>query len=106
MPKYLHGPTREGDPYSYLALSVIYQAFKDIKSYFRGDGTPEERKEGKKSVRWIKRMEGNFRAFAAAADMPLQEFHQLCLLKINEIKRKAYREKQRMAKKTSRKQKS
>jgi len=97
--KYNRSLIKVDDPYSFLALNVISQAFEDIRSYFFQEGLPEEIKEGSKSIGWITKMEGNFRLFAGVTKMPLEKFHQLCLAKINQIKREAYCERLRMAKK-------
>ena len=97
--KYNRSLTKVNDPYTFLALNVIAQAFEDIRSYFFQDGLPNDIKEGLASIDWITKMRGNFRLFAGVTNMPLQKFHQLCLAKINQIRREAYNEKLRMGKK-------
>lgn len=82
------------DPYCYLAICVFDQAFNDIKLYFSGEGTPEEQEEGKKTIRWIKRLEGNFRILAGGTDISLDNFHQMCLWKIGNIKKEVMRDKE------------
>ena len=82
------------DPYAYLAINVFDQAFKDIKNYFSGGCTPEETEVAKKTIRWIKRMEGNFRILAGGTDLPLDNFHQMCIWKINDIKKEVMRDKE------------
>ena len=82
------------NPYCYLAICVFFQAFSDIKTYFSGECTPEEAEEAKRTIRWIKKMEGNFRVLAGGTDIPLDNFHQMCLWKINDIKKKAMKDKE------------
>jgi hypothetical protein len=90
MDAYNLSSTRVKDPYCYVALASMRQTFRDIESYYMGDGTPEERKEGKRSIDWIRKMQGNFRLFSSATEMPLENFHQACIEQINFIKTKAY----------------
>ena len=79
------------DPYCKIALRVFAQVFRDIYCYFNQCGTLEEMKEGYKSLRWVFRMEGNFRLLAGAAPISLPLFHQKCLKKIIQIKDDARR---------------
>jgi len=80
------------DPYAYLALNVFLQAFRDVRAYFSGDGTPEEIAEGKVSLEWLKRMDGNFTVLALSTRRPIETVHQLCMRKIHEIKKEAMRD--------------
>ena len=93
MSKYSRSSIRVSDPYCFLALSAINQAFRDIECYFNQNGTPQEIKEGKESIKWIVKMEGNFRSLATATDMPLDKFHQKCIHQINKLKQEAYERK-------------
>jgi hypothetical protein len=77
------------DPYCKIALKVFAQVFRDIYCYFNQTGTAEEIKEGYKSLKWIRKMEGNFQLLAGAAPISLPEFHQKCLKKIINIKNNA-----------------
>ena len=47
------------------------EAFRTIECYYENKGTEEEITEGKIAVRWIKRMEGNYRELATASGWPL-----------------------------------
>jgi hypothetical protein len=78
------------DPYAFLALNVLHEAFRNIECYFSREGSEEEIKEGRYSLNWIRKMRGNFRLIAMAVDIPLPEFHQMCLWKINQIKANAH----------------
>lgn len=91
MPRYSKSFIKVKDPYSLLALNVFLEAFRDIECYFNGIGSDEERIEGKKSVEWMRRMKGNFRILALAGDSySTEEFHDLCVRKINQLKKEAY----------------
>lgn len=91
MPKYSKSFVRVGNPYSLLALNVFLEAFRDIENYFKNQGSLEERIEGKKSIRWMREMKGNFKILAGSTTgYSIEEFHQLCIKKINDIKRAAY----------------
>ena len=91
MPKYSKSFVRVEDPHGILALNIFLEAFKDIECYFKGEGTIAERIEGKKSIDWIRKMKGNFKILAIAArPYTIEEFHELCLKKINSIKSNAY----------------
>lgn len=89
-----HSPSLEqlADPYSFLAITVLEEAFRNIKAYYTRRGTKEELLEGRKSLRWMRRMEGTFKLVAAASGRPIESFHQKCLWKINEIKNEALKE--------------
>jgi hypothetical protein len=91
MPRYSKSFVKVADPYSLLALNVFLEAFRDIECYFKGLGTFEERIEGKKSVDWIRKMKGNFRILALASNQySTEQFHDLCVRKINQLKKEAY----------------
>jgi hypothetical protein len=49
---------RVDNPQALLALNVFLEAFKNIESYYTGEGDIEERIEGKYGIRWIRKMEG------------------------------------------------
>ena len=80
------------DPYSLLALTMLEEAFRNIKCYYTGTGSKDELIEGRRSLRWIRRMESTYRMVALATNYPLDRFHQMCLWKINQIKAEAIRE--------------
>jgi hypothetical protein len=91
MPRYSKSFIKVADPYSLLALNVFLEAFRDIECYFNGIGSYEERLEGKKSINWMRKMEGNFRVLSLAADYySTEEIHALCMRKINQIRKEAY----------------
>jgi len=94
---------RVNDPLTLLVLNIFLETFRNIESYYTGEGTAEERLEGKRGIRWIRNMEGNFKILAIASGMSIEKFHGLCLEKINEIKRKAYEK--RVLEKENRKRK-
>lgn len=94
MPRYSKSFIKVRDPYSLLALNVFLECFRDIECYFNGIGTPEERIEGKKGIEWMRKMRGNFRILALAADnYSTEEIHSLCVRKINQIKKEAWTKK-------------
>jgi hypothetical protein len=99
LPKYSKSSVRTENPYCFLALNVFGECFRTIECYFKRDGNEEELKDGKKSLRWIKKMQGNFRILAGAAPMPIDEFHQLCIWKINDIRQKVINEQRTMEEK-------
>jgi hypothetical protein len=100
MPRYSKSFIKVADPYSLLALNVFLEAFRDIECYFNGIGSDEERLEGKKSIRWMRKMKGNFRILALAADYSTEEIHSLCIRKINQLREQAYKNvKHRLVKK-------
>ena len=91
MPKYSKSFIRVNNPYSLLALNVFLEAFRDIECYLKEDGSLDERVEGKKSIDWIRKMKGNFKILAGSTDKySIEEFHQLCIRKINQIKKECY----------------
>lgn len=90
MTRYSRSSVRVDDPYCFLAINIFDEIFRTIECYFYQTGTEEEITEGKRSIRWIKRMEGNFKQLALASGLPLDKFHQLCIWKINKIKQAAY----------------
>jgi hypothetical protein len=90
MRKFTRLSTRIENPYSFLALNVFYEAFRTIECYFNQEGSKEEIEEGKKSLDWMIKMRGNFQTLARATNLPLDKFHQLCIWKINKIRKKAY----------------
>lgn len=85
---------RVEDPRALLALNVFFETFRNIESYYMGEGSIEERLEGKRGIKWIRKMEGNFKILATASGMSVERFHTLCLEHINDIKRQAYEKKQ------------
>lgn len=101
MPKHTIGNYPTADPYCLLALSVLEEAFRTIKCYFLNKGTEEELEEGKRALRWIMKMQGNFKVIAGASGKSLERFHQLCIWKINKIKSEAYHERQAIQEKSS-----
>ena len=91
MPRYSKSFIKVADPYSLLALNVFLEAFRDIECYFNGVGSDEERIAGRESVGWIRKMKGNFRILALASEnYSTEEFHDLCIRKINQIKKDAW----------------
>jgi len=88
--KYSKSFVRVDNPYKLLALNVFLETFRNIESYYKGAGTIEERIEGRRAIRWIRRMEGNFRILAIASEQSLEMFHDRCLKKINDIRREVY----------------
>ena len=74
------------DPYSYLAVCVFAQVFRDIASYYAQAGTKEDRQEGYRSIKWVKKMSGNFRVLSGVYPASLEIFHQKCIKLINDIK--------------------
>lgn len=91
MPRYSKSFVKIADPYSLLALNVFLEAFRDIECYFNGIGSDEERVEGRKSIAWMRKMKGNFRILALASEgYSTEEFHDLCVRKINQLKKEAY----------------
>ena len=93
MSKHTLGNHPTSNPYRLLALNVLDEAFRTIKCYFMNKGSKEELDEGRKSIRWIRRMEGNYKIIAGASGFSLAEFHQMCIWKINSIKLEAINEK-------------
>lgn len=85
----LQEPEGDENSYCYLAINVFRQVFRDVECYFTGHGTKDEISEGRKSIPWVRKMKGNFRILASASGKPLNEFHQMCLWKINDIRAKA-----------------
>lgn len=84
---------RVDNPQALLALNVFLETFRNIESYYLGEGSIEERIEGRDGIRWIRKMEGNFKILAVASGMSVEKFHTMCLEKINKIKRDAYEKK-------------
>lgn len=78
------------DPYSYLALHVFRQAFRDIEAYYTGKGRQDEIAGGKDALAWIFNMKGTYRTMCLCSDLPVEKLHQLCLHKIHVIKEHAY----------------
>ena len=93
MPKYSKSSVRVENPYSFLALNIFREAFRDIECYYKGQGNVEERVAGKESIEWIRKMKGNFKILAGSTKYSIEEIHQFCMRKINEIKKEAYVEK-------------
>lgn len=89
MSKYSRSSTRVDDPYAYLALQVIYQALKEVECYFNQEGTEEEIRSGYDALRWVRRFGKKFRLYSSVTHIPIEQFHQLCLHKINEAKGRA-----------------
>jgi len=87
--KVLRDASKAKDPYRYMAICVFDQVFKDIAAYFFQRGTKEEIKSGKRSLNWVIKMRGNFRLLAGATNQPLDNFYQMCVWKISEIKKNA-----------------
>ena len=87
MPKHLD--IEPEDPRAYLALSILDEAFKNIKAYYFHKGTIEELQAGKEAITWIRKMQGTYRMVALASKIRLDDFHQMCLWKINEIRQEA-----------------
>lgn len=95
MGKYSRSLTKIRDPYAYIALQVIHQAFHEIRCYYYQRGREEEIQSGYEAIKWIIKMEGNFRLYSGVvAHIPVEKFHQLCLEKINTIKKEAYERQQ------------
>lgn len=72
--------------YQLMVTAFFLQAKHDIKCYLCRQGTPEERKEGRKSLIWIQKMGGNFTLLASAFNEPVEKIHQLLLSDISEFK--------------------
>jgi hypothetical protein len=97
MPRYSKSFVKVADPYSLLALNVFLEAFRDIECYFNGIGTDEERIEGRESIEWMRKMRGNFRILALASEnYSTEQFHDLCMRRINQLKKEAYNVKNRL----------
>ena len=77
------------NPYCMIALRVFQQTFRDIYCYFNHCGSQEEMKSGKESIKWMVKMQGNFRILSAATPWSLPTFHQMCIHRINNIKNNA-----------------
>ena len=91
MPRYSKSFIKVADPYSLLALNVFLEAFRDIECYFNGEGSDEGRIEGRESIVWMRKMRGNFRILALASEnYSTEQFHDLCIRKINQLKKEAY----------------
>jgi hypothetical protein len=90
MLKRTQGVAPIGDPYAFLALNILDEAFRTIRCYFSGSGSKDELIEGKRALRWMKKMEGTFKLVASASNMPVDNLHQLCMWKINEIRREVF----------------
>lgn len=106
MPRYSKSFIKVADPYSLLALNVFLEAFRDIECYFNGIGSDEERIAGRESIDWMRKMKGNFRILALATEnYSTEEFHALCVRKINQIKKEAC-EKKRLEKENRKSQES
>jgi hypothetical protein len=101
MPKYSKSFSRVRNPYDLLALNIFLEAFRNIESYYTGEGSTEERIAGKEDVKWIKKMTDNFNILAVSVgpEHSIEWFHQLAIRKINEIKRAAYNDKKTMGRK-------
>lgn len=87
------------DPFALLALTILEEAFRNIRAYFDHRGTIEEMQEGKLAISWIKRMDGTFKIVAMASGMNLNDFHQNCLWKINKIREEVRNEHTRLEQK-------
>lgn len=102
MKRYSRHTKNVADPYAFLALQVINQAFREIKCYYTRKGRKDEIIGGFEFLKWIQKMEGYFPLYAKVAaeiwGWPLDKFHQKCLKRINEIKKEAY-ERRNLAKK-------
>jgi hypothetical protein len=87
-----HSPklAKTDDPYSFIALQVIRQAFREIRCYYYHRGREDEIRSGYEAINWIIKMKGNYRLYAQVTHLPLEKFHQLSLAKINTIKKDAY----------------
>jgi hypothetical protein len=77
------------DPYCFLVLTLLEDAFRTIECYYRRKGTKEEIAEGRNAISWIRKMEGTFRLTAMASNINIESFHQMCMWKINDIRREA-----------------
>lgn len=94
MSGYSRSYVRVGNPYCLLACSVFEEVFRTITCYFTGIGTEEEIADGKRNIKWIMKMEGSFKTLSVGPlvtlNWTLDKWHQLCILKINELKEAAY----------------
>ena len=90
MPEYNRSSNDIGDPYAFMALATIRQAFQDIECYFSKHGSREAILEGKKSIEWMRKMKGNFILLSSATHMPIETFHQSCMEQINFIRNKCH----------------
>lgn len=94
MPANILKTNQPDDPSAYFLLKVLEEAVDNIRCYYLGKGTLEERIEGKKAVQWMR--EGRSKTFRAAAlaagciGWNYDVFHQNCLNLINEIRHEAY----------------
>jgi hypothetical protein len=89
MSEYNRSSNAIGDPYSFMALAALRQAFLDIECYYTRHGPQEAILEGKRSIDWIMHMKGNFVLLSSATEMPIEQFHQSCIEQINFIRKKA-----------------
>lgn len=79
------------DPYRLLALAVLNETFRTIKCYLSKTGSKEEMLDGRRALKWIYNMDGNFKVYALASGMEPTRFHQLCMWKITQIKKEVGR---------------
>ena len=87
---YSRSLVRIEDPYAFLTLNFFLEVFRTIKCYYFNQGTIEDKLEGRDNIQWIRKMRGNFRILATAYNGELEDFHQECIKKINEIKHEAH----------------
>jgi hypothetical protein len=92
MNKFCRSSRNIEDIYVYLALNILNQAFEDIQSYYAHHGTKEQIAEGKRSLKWIRHMEGNFKVIVNVLsnhyNLQPDRIHQMCLKAINERRKK------------------
>ena len=106
MSGYSRSYVRVDDPYRLLALSVLEEAFRTIECYLTGEGSEEEIADGKDSIKWMTKMKGDFRVIAGASGRSLEDFHQMCIWKINELRKEAYNARCRLRQKSRESQES
>ena len=87
------------DPYAFLAELIIFQALYDIRCYYTQDGTKEELESGKDGEKWIKSKSKYFRLYAGATGRDIVFFQELCIHKIEEIKKEAENARRNVAEK-------
>ena len=80
------------DPYRYLIIAMIKEIFRTIKCYYSNKGTKDELIEGKSAIRWTKNMGNLFESCAIASNKTVDTFHQMCIWKINLIKKEVREE--------------
>ena len=78
--------TIKADPYCHLAISILDQAFKDIKKLYGGKCKKRDRLNGIMAEQWIMEMNGTFNMVADAAKMDPIDLYRLCLERIEDIK--------------------